>query len=225
MKNRILLLEDDIDLNETVAEYLEENGFEVISVYEGEEALEKIYETSFDLLLLDVKVPGIDGFSLLKEIRKAGNDTPAIYITSLNSVNDLSIGYESGCDDYIRKPFELKELLLRVQSIIKRNFTTKHSSKIEIDKKEKIYFDIDTNTLYKDQKSFILNQKETRLLKYFLKHKNKVLSHEKIFNAIWDYDETPSESSLRTYIKNLRKIIGKDKIVSIKKVGYKFTSD
>ncbi len=225
MKNRILLLEDDIDLNETVAEYLEENGFEVVSVYEGEEALEKIYETSFDLLLLDVKVPGIDGFSLLKEIRKAGNDTPAIYITSLDSVNDLSIGYESGCDDYIRKPFELKELLLRVQSIIKRNFTAKHSSKIEIDKKEKIYFDIDSNTLYKDQKSFILNQKETRLLKYFLKHKNKVLSHEKIFNAIWDYDETPSESSLRTYIKNLRKIIGKDKIVSIKKVGYKFTSD
>ncbi len=225
MKNRILLLEDDIDLNETISEYLEDNGFEVVSVYDGEEALEKIYESSYDILLLDVKVPKIDGFNLLKEIRKAGNETPAIYITSLDSIEDLSIGYESGCDDYIRKPFELKELLIRIQSIIKRNFTLNHSSKVMIDKDKNIYFDLDANTLYKGEKSFILNQKETRLLKYFLKHKNKVLSHEKIFNAIWDYDESPSESSLRTYIKNLRKIIGKDKIVSIKKVGYKFTSD
>jgi len=225
MKSRILVLEDDIDLNETISEYLEENGFEVDSVYDGEEALEKIYENNYDLLLLDVKVPEIDGFSLLKEIRKAGNETPAIYVTSLDSIDDLSIGYESGCDDYIRKPFELKELLIRVQTIIKRNFTSKHSSKVEIDKDKKIYFDLETNTLHKGDKSFNLNQKETRLLKYFLKHKNKVVPHDKIFNAIWDYDETPSESSLRTYIKNLRKIIGKDKIVSIKKVGYKFTAE
>ncbi len=225
MKLRILLLEDDIDLNETIAEYLEENGFEVDSVYDGEEALNKIYENSYDLLLLDVNVPGVNGFNILKEIRKEENETPAIYITSLNSVDDLSVGYEVGCDDYIRKPFELKELLIRINSAIKKNFTVKHTSKIVIDSKKDIYFDLSSNTLYKNKKASPLNQKETRLLKYFLKHKDKVLSHEKLFDAVWDYDESPSESSLRTYIKNLRKIIGKDKIVSIKKVGYKFTSE
>ena len=225
MRSKILLLEDDIDLNETIAEYLEENGFDVDGVYSGEEALEKIYEKSYDLLLLDVNVPGVNGFELLKEIRKGGNETPAIYITSLNSVDDLSVGYEIGCDDYIRKPFELKELLIRINSAIKKNFTVKHTSRIVLDEDRDIYFDVNGNALYKEGKICSLNQKETRLLKYFLKHKNKVLSHEKLFDAVWDYDESPSESSLRTYIKNLRKIIGKDRIVSIKKVGYKFTSE
>ena len=225
MKSKILLLEDDIDLNDTICEYLEDNGFETESIYNGEDALSKIYENSYELLLLDINVPGINGFELLKEVRKLSNETPAIYITSLNSVEDLSRGYESGCDDYIRKPFELKELLIRINSAIKRNFTPKHSSKIEIDKDRGIYFDLDTNILYKENKEYLLNQKETKLIKYFLKHKEQTISHEKIFDAIWDYDETPSGSSLRTYIKNLRKIIGKEKIVSIKKVGYKFTSE
>ena len=131
-KNKILLLEDDINLSETIEEFLYDEGYEVVCVYDGISAEEKIYEQKFDLLLLDVNVPGINGFELLKKIREEGNETPAIFITSLNSTDDLSSGYESGCDDYIRKPFALKELLLRVQTILKRGFFHKKENKVTI---------------------------------------------------------------------------------------------
>jgi len=219
-KKRILLLEDDVTLNETVTEYLQEQGYEVDSVENGEEAMDKIYENNYDLLLLDVKVPLMNGFDLLKEVREKKNTTPAIFITSLDSIDDLSEGYESGCDDYIRKPFALKELAMRMATILKRDFFHANSEKIEID--TNIEYDIDSNTLYVDGEEVTLNKKESKLLKLFLQNQNQILSHERIYDAVWDYDENASEASLRTYIKNLRKILGKEKIVSIKKQGYKF---
>ncbi len=221
-KNKILLLEDDINLSETVEEFLCDEGYEVICVYDGISAEEKIYEQKFDLLLLDVNVPGLNGFELLKKIRVEGNETPAIYITSLNSTDDLSDGYESGCDDYIRKPFALKELLLRVQTILKRSFFHKNENRVAI--KNGIYYDLDGNELIKDDEKVILNNKEDKLLRLFLKYQNQIISHEKIYETLWDYDETYSDNALRTYIKNLRKILGKESIESIKKLGYKFVT-
>ena len=100
--SRILLLEDDANLNETVAEFLEEQGHNVVSVYNGNEAQEKIYESKYDLLLLDINVPGMNGLELLKESRKEGISTPAIYITSMDTVDDLEKGFNSGCDDIAR---------------------------------------------------------------------------------------------------------------------------
>ena len=219
MKTKILLLEDDLNLSDTVCDYLEEKGFEVICVYDGEEALSSIYENSFDLLLLDVNVPIKNGFQVLKEIRKDGNNTPAIYITSLNSVDSLEQGYSSGCDDYIRKPFELRELLFRVQTILKREFSQK-SDVINIT--ENITFNSISNELKNNNEEIKLNLKELKLLKFFLQHPNELLSHDRIYDHVWDYDEEYSDNSLRTYIKNLRKILGKDKIVSLKKLGYRF---
>ncbi len=220
-KKRILLLEDDVTLNDTITEYLEEEGYDVDSVENGEEAMDKIYENSYDLLLLDVKVPMINGFDLLKEVRSNNNTTPAIFITSLDSIDDLSEGYESGCDDYIRKPFALKELSMRMTTILKRDFFHTNNEKIAID--ENIEYDVDGNILYVDGEEVTLNKKESKLLKLFLQNQNQILSHERIYDAVWDYDENASEASLRTYIKNLRKVLGKEKIVSIKKQGYKFT--
>jgi len=217
MRGKILLLEDDINLSDTIAEYLEEEGFEVESVYNGQEALDRIYERNYDLLLLDVMVPGIDGFALLKEVRKH-TDTPAIYITSLDSVENLEKGFKSGADDYIKKPFVLKELLLRIETLLRREYGKKEQ--IEID--EKNYFDLATDTLYHEGKRINLNQKELALLKLFLKHPNEPLSHEKIHETLWGYDEEPSDMALRTYIKNLRKVLGKKRIESIKRYGYKF---
>ncbi|PUE65148.1 response regulator transcription factor [Arcobacter caeni] len=219
MKTKILLLEDDINLSDTVCDYLEEKGFEVICVYDGEEALSSIYENRFDLLLLDVNVPIKNGFQVLKEIRKDGNDTPAIYITSLNSVDSLEQGYSSGCDDYVRKPFELKELLIRIQTILKREFSQK-SEIVNIT--ETITFNSISSELKDANEEIKLNLKELKLLKFFLQHPNELLVHDRIYDYVWDYDEEYSDNSLRTYIKNLRKILGKDKIVSLKKLGYRF---
>jgi len=222
VKAKILLLEDDLTLNETISEYLQENNFEVFPAYDGEEASVLIYEQTFDLLLLDVNVPLLNGFELLKQKRNEGLKTPAIYITSLNSIDSLELGYDSGCDDYIRKPFALKELLFRITSILKRGFFHETDDKITIAKN--IEYDSNSNLLYVDKQEHKLQSKEAMLLKLFLQNSNEIISHEKIYETLWSYEETPSESSLRTYIKNLRKIVGKEKIVSIKKLGYKFTS-
>ena len=215
---KVLLLEDDINLSDTIAEFLEDEGFEVHRAYTAEEALDLAYEIHFDILLLDVMVPGMDGFALLQKIRQK-SDTPAIFITSLDSVESLEKGYESGCDDYIRKPFALKELKLRIQTLLKRTFEAKEN-RVQID--ANTYFDLPSNTLYKENRPITLNQKEVRLLRLFLQHPGVPLSHEKIYQTLWEYEETPSDMALRTYIKNLRKILGKEKIESIKRYGYKF---
>ncbi len=222
MKTRVLLLEDDITLSETIVDFLEENNFEVVVAYNGEEASDIIYEQNFDLFLLDVNVPLIDGFELLKQKRECGVKTPAIYITSLNSIDSLEDGYKSGCDDYIRKPFVLKELLFRIETIIKRSFFHENSAKVKIDKN--IEYDTESNLLFINSNKVQLNTKTSLLLKLFLQNQEQVLSHEKIYDTLWSYEESASENALRTYIKNLRKLIGKDKIVSIKKLGYRFSS-
>ncbi|MBT8344253.1 MAG: response regulator transcription factor [Sulfurovum sp.] len=220
--SKILLLEDDANLNDTVTEFLEEKGYDVVSVYDGHEAQEKLYESKYDLLLLDVNTPGINGFDLLKEARENDVVAPAIFITSLDSVDDLEKGFESGCDDYIRKPFALKEIQIRVETLLRRAFY--HESKEFIEISENIAYDIKNNELIIDDETVSLGHKESMLLKLFMKNEDEVIVHERIYEHLWDFDEEPSDTALRTYIKNLRKIIGKERIVSIKKQGYKFTA-
>ncbi len=221
--SKILLLEDDANLNETVTEFLEEKGHDVVNVYDGYEAQEKLYESKYDLLLLDVNTPGVNGFELLKEARENEVVAPAIFITSLDSVDDLEKGFESGCDDYIRKPFALKELQIRVETLLKRAFY--HESKELINVAKDIAYDIKNNELLINGKTVSLGHKEAMLLKLFMKNEDEVIVHDRIYKHLWDFDEEPSDTALRTYIKNLRKIIGKERIVSIKKQGYKFTAE
>ena len=222
MKKKLLLLEDDMALNETVVDYFLNLGFNVVAVYDGNSAVDSIYENSFDLLLLDVNVPDMNGFEILKSVRERGVTTPAIFITSLNSMVDVENGYDSGCDDYIRKPFALKELKLRVETILKREFFHNNNTKIQID--TNIFYDTHSDLLSIDSDEIQLNNKDAKLLKLFLQNKDKLVTHETIYATLWEYGEDISESALRTYIKNLRKYLGKEKIVSIKKLGYRFTT-
>ncbi|WP_430739131.1 response regulator transcription factor [Sulfurimonas marina] len=217
---KILLLEDDMALHETVKDFLESLGYEVISSYDGEDASEKAYENNFDLLLLDVNVPKLSGFELLQTIRDSDNQTPAIFITSLGGIADLESGYDSGCDDYIKKPFALKELQLRVETLLKREFY--HQKSDEIILPNGCSFEPNSESLKQNGTLISLANKELQLLKLFLQHKNELVSHEVIESRLWEYDEESSESAVRTYIKHLRQILGKDTIVSIKKSGYKF---
>jgi DNA-binding response OmpR family regulator len=219
VKPKILLLEDDLELSDTVAQFLRHNSFDVVQSFDAEDARTKIYETRFDLWLLDVKVPFQSGIDLLDEMRKEGSDTPAIFITSLHGVEDATRGFDAGCDDYIRKPFALKELKARVEAVLKRRYGSSDGS---VPIAEDIRFDLLEYTLYKEGERVPLKPKEARLLALFLQHPDKTLTKEEIFDALWDYDETPNEGSLRTFVKVLRKHLGKERIATVKDVGYRF---
>lgn len=215
---QILLVEDDETLSELINEYLSEQGYDVTVCADAKAALDTAYERNFDILILDVKLPKGDGFSLLRELRRLGNDTPAIFTTSLNALQDLEIGYKSGCDDYLKKPYELKELLLRIQILLKRKFSHVNDEFIELNDGYKFY--PSSKTLRQNGQIVNLSNKESELLALFLENKNALLSKETIFEKIWNYGEEPSELSLRVYVKNLRRILGKDAIVNRRGDGY-----
>ena len=215
---QILLVEDDETLSELISEYLSEQGYDVTVRADAKAALDTAYERNFDILILDVKLPKGDGFSLLRELRRLGDDTPAIFTTSLNALQDLEIGYKSGCDDYLKKPYELKELLLRIQILIKRKFSHVNDEFIELNGGYKFY--PSSKTLRQNGQIVSLSNKESELLALFLENKNTLLSKETIFDKIWNYDEEPSELSLRVYVKNLRRILGKDAIINRRGDGY-----
>ncbi len=217
---KILLLEDDTDLCETVCEYFEGLGYVVEKVYDGLVAKEYLYEKQYDLLILDVNVPSLPGFELLKKVRYKGVHTPALFLTTRHQLEDLQQGYESGGDEYITKPFLLEALRVRVEYLLKKPFFHTPASEVNITKA--CTFDTKTKILSKDGERVHLQAKEQTLLELFLQNSGRVLSHEEVQNTLWDYDETFSESALRTYIKNLRKYIGKEKIVSHKRIGYQY---
>jgi DNA-binding response OmpR family regulator len=221
MTASILLLEDDLQLSDTVKQFLELKGYEVHCAYDGLQAQDIAYEKRIDLMLLDVKVPHLNGFEFLKGLRAEGEEIPAIFITSLNAVEDVEKGFDVGCDDYIRKPFALKELLVRVESLLKRSFGT-HDEKIELG--SGLLFDTKELMLTQDKQRVPLKTKELKLLALFLQHQNELLSYDTINTTLWDYDEEPSSGSLRTYIKTLRSAIGKECIETVKNIGYRFVS-
>jgi DNA-binding response OmpR family regulator len=173
-------------------------------------------------MLLDIKVPYQNGFDLLKELRDKKNNTPAIFITSLHSVEDVTRGFDAGCDDYIRKPFALKELKVRIESLLKRQFGS-YSETIKIS--ETLQFDPSNLVLLKEEKEIKLKNKEVKLLKLFLTHQNKIINKSEIFEALWDYNEEANDGSLRTYIKILRSHLGKESIETIKNIGYRYVSE
>jgi len=220
-QQNILLLEDDVQLSDTVKQFLEYSGYTIYPAYDASVAKDILYEKSIDLMLLDIKVPHQNGFDFLQEVRDSGDFTPAIFITSLNSVDDVTRGFEIGCDDYIRKPFALKELLARVETILKRNFGS-HNNQMDLG--NGYSFDIKGLFLSHKNKKVSLKTKEAKLLALFLKNPNELLIYEAIFEVLWEYNEVPSQGSLRAYINTLRNVLGKNKIETIKHMGYRYVT-
>lgn len=218
---KILLMEDDLLLNEIIEEHLQSKGYEVVPAFSGDEAQDFIYSQTFDLLLLDVNVPNINGFDLLEDLRQKDIKTAAIFITSAHMMDDVEKGFKSGCDDYIKKPFELKELDLRIDNI-KRLYNISPSSHIQI--ANNIILDKDNLLINKNNKKIHIPQKECDVLEYLIKNRNKPVSIDELSLNVWAYEEAPIASTIRTYIKNLRKIIGDELIVNIRGVGYRFNS-
>ncbi|MCV3424157.1 response regulator transcription factor [Campylobacter sp. IFREMER_LSEM_CL1085] len=220
MAAKILLLEDDLSLNEIINEALSDEGFKVSCVYDAQEALEKAYEENFDLWIFDIKVPKGNGFEVLKELRESAKNTPAIFLTSLSMLDDVKQGFLSGCDDYIKKPFDVDELIIRVKNIIKRNFSHQKEDLILLSSSKNISFDPINKTLYQNEEIINLTNKEKELLALLLKKRPHFVNIETIFDEIWSLDEEPVIMSLRVYIKNLRKILGKDLIINQRNIGY-----
>lgn len=217
MSSKILIVEDDQLFSETLEDFLESENFEVSLAHDGKEALEKSFKNSYDLYLLDVKIPHINGFDFLKELRASGDDTPAIFITSLNDTHSLSTGYRAGCDDYLKKPIELNELLFKILAILKRVSPDKM---IKID--DTFVFNTKRKQLIKDGMEINLNLKDLELLCLFLRERHKIVTKEMIKDALWNNNEYMSEGSIRVYINNLKKVFGKEAITNIRGIGYRF---
>ncbi|WP_152020770.1 response regulator transcription factor [Aliarcobacter butzleri] len=218
---KILLLEDDLILNEIIEEYLISQEHEVITAFSGNEAQDYLYSQTFDLLILDVNVPFVSGFELLKELRTQNIKTPTIFITSLNMVEDIQKGFDSGCDDYLKKPFELKELDLRINNIKRLfNITPKELTNISKD----TFLDIQNLLIIKNNQKIHLAKKECEVLQYLI-NSSKTVSIEELSLNLWAYEDNPNDSTIRTYIKSLRKILGEEKIINIRGVGYRFNKE
>lgn len=197
-------------------EYFCANGFLADTTNSYFEAFDMIYEKHFDLWIIDVQIEDGDGFSLLKKLRSMGLETPAIFTTSCVGIGDLEMGYSVGCDDFLKKPFSLRELLIRINSLLKKSL--KSSNFYEIN--EKLKFDLNKKILYENNAMVTLSNKEIKLLSLFLQNKNKLIKTENIIKVLWEYDEQISYLSLRAYIKRLRQILGKDKITNKRGIGY-----
>lgn len=214
---KVLLLEDDVILQEIIEEFLVEKGYEVESFFDGEKALDAIGTGSYDLLLLDVNVPNIDGFEILAYLRDIGNTTPAIYITSLADIDALKKGFEVGADDYLKKPFELEELNARIVHIMK---IYRLQEEIEFDGMK---FIPKAHQIIIGDTPIEMRQKEAQVLEYFIRNSGKIISCDEIIENVWDEEHLPTHATIRTYIKNLRKLLSeKEYFDNIKGEGYRF---
>ncbi|NOX15852.1 MAG: response regulator transcription factor [Epsilonproteobacteria bacterium] len=215
--SKILLLEDDDVLSETLIELLESENFEVKHVSDGEMALDATFIKKFDLMLLDINVPFLNGFEFLKSLRESGDMTPAIFITALTDVASLSHGFEIGADDYIKKPFDFDELLIRIKALLKKQYHT-YANEIVVDD---FRFVIEKDELYRGSSFVSLPPYELHMVRLFFQNLNATLSKERLLDALNEGKEM-SEGALRVHINQLRKI-GLP-ITTVKGIGYRLAA-
>lgn len=214
---KILLLEDDALFSDSLHDFLSEEGFIVDIAKDGQEALNKNYSSNYDLYLLDINVPKINGLDLLKNLRESGDNTPAIFLTSYKDKETLSDAFLFGADDYLKKPLDLNELLLRINALFKR--CGKDSNDIKL--LNNVLFNIRKKRLIKDNLELKVPIKILDLLGLFCENRDKIVTKDMIIERLWCSDEEYSEGSIRVYVNNLKKILGKESIINIKGIGYK----
>ena len=217
---RLLLLEDDLDYKQSIKEYLESLHYIVDDFEDGEEALSAIYENKYHLLILDIRVPKLNGYELVKLLRQENNTTPVIYITSLTDINNLSLGYELGCNDYIKKPFSPKELKYRIEQLIKLFYANNNKT---IALNSGLSYDIVKQELYKDDCVVPLTKKENEVVFCLLSSKNQFVSSETLRSEVWE-DRYICEADIRVCIKKIRDKTSKDFISNQRGIGYKIVT-
>ncbi len=217
---RILIAEDEKSLNRIISKQLKASGYSVDCAFNGEEAYDLISVTDYDAAVFDVMMPKIDGFSLLRKIRKEGNNLPVLFLTARDSIEDRVEGLDIGADDYLVKPFAFEELLARIRVIIRKN-SVSNSNIISV---ADLTVDISSRKVTRNSKDIALSAKEYELLQYLAVNNGIVLSREKIEDHIWNYDYEGGTNVVDVYIRYLRKKIdeGYDKklIHTVRGMGY-----
>nr|WP_321268128.1 response regulator transcription factor [uncultured Sulfurimonas sp.] len=212
---KILLLEDDLLFGESLVDLLEENNFEVTHVPNGQSAIDATYEQKFHLYILDINVPLIDGITVLKELRDANDVTPTIFLTSHKDKEMLTRGFLSGADDYINKPFDNDELLLRLQALLRRS-ASNNVKCIKLLCHDEIH-----KQIFYDKVELDLSKKEYALLLLLMKHVNNTVTKELIVDELWSSSQSGSDGAIRVYINRIKQLLPQMNIENIRGVGYK----
>ena len=218
VKLKILLAEDDLNLGVLLVDYLEEEGYDVKLCKDGEIALRAFQNNAYDLCLLDVMMPNMDGFSLAKAIRLKNKRIPIIFITAKSLKEDKEKGYDLGADDYIIKPFDEQELLWKIKALIRRIPETNGAPKKEIVTIGKYTFDFQNQSLSMDGKIKRITEKESDILNYLAHHQNHVIKREDLLKDIWGENDYFFGRSLDVFITKIRKYLSADPTLSIENV-------
>jgi two-component system, OmpR family, copper resistance phosphate regulon response regulator CusR len=208
-ETKILIIEDEQKIADTLKYGLIENGYMAEAAYTGKAALQLFSRNVYQLLLLDINLPDINGFDLCKMIRSENEQVPIIMLTALNSINHKLEGYETGADDYIPKPFEFKELLMKIKVLVKRT-NQQEKSASNVLKADDLEMNLDSKSVTRNNKVIGLTAKEFQLLEYLLKNRNRVLSRADIAVNVWDIDFDTNTNVIDVYINYLRNKIDKN---------------
>ena len=222
---KILLAEDEVDLNNVVTRYLKKNGYSVDSVLDGEEALDYLEYGEYDLVILDIMMPKVDGFEVIKKLRDKGNHTSVLMLTARDSADDKVKGLDLGADDYIVKPFDFNELMARIRAVVRRKYGNS-SNKLVIGD---LILDTSEKSVTRAGKQIELTGKEYEVLEYLMQSKNRILSRDQIKEHVWDFDYEGDSNIIDVLIKNIRKKIdiedGKQIIYTKRGLGYVIKED
>ena len=218
MSTKILIVEDEIDIREGISEYLSEVGYDVMVAEDGQEGIDLFKSNEFDLVLLDIMLPKINGFGVLSQIREI-SDVPVMMLTAMTDDYSQIMSFNEKADDYITKPFSVVVLHKRIEALQRRIQGRQQNNKW-------IYKDVEVDFLgfcaKKDNNPVDLKPKEIKLLELLIKHKDQVLTRNQMLDSLWEIDEAPADRVIDVYIKNLRKKLDLDCITTVKGIGYKF---
>jgi OmpR-family two-component system manganese-sensing response regulator len=223
---QILLVDDEVELTDPLSRVLTREGYHVDIAHDGDEGGRLAIQGSYDLLILDWMLPKRSGLEICQQLRSHGDTTPVLFLTAKDTVDDRVHGLDAGADDYLVKPFELRELLARVRALLRRPPTmdiSTPSRRLQVDDLE---LDYDNQLAYRMGRTIELSEKETQLLAYFMHHPNQLLTHEQIHNYLWSEGEKPSSNVLAAQIRLLRRKIEGDRgsplIHTVYGKGYRF---
>ena len=221
---RILVIEDEKNLNNIIVKKLVMEKYGVDSCFNGDDALDYIFSAEYDVIILDIMLPEIDGFEILKTIREKGIKTPVLLLTALDGIEDRVKGLDYGADDYLVKPFAFDELMARIRVLLRRNSTNGNSNASNVFSIANLTVNCNSHDVFRDDVPIKLSTREFTILEYMIRNKERVLSREQIEQHIWNYDYEGGTNVIDVYIRYLRKKIDKNfepKLIhTIRGVGY-----